>query len=71
MVPVIVSLLSISVLTVSKYAVKEGVQENKKRKKIRHCDVWLPQIVMTIIETTVNFIRFFVILVSCLVVLDR
>ena len=51
---------------------REGQQlQPEKRKKIRHCDVWGPQVVMTLVEAVVNIVRFLLTLTGVLIVLQQ
>ena len=45
--------------------------EREKRRKIRHWDVWGPQLAMVLIEAVVSIVLFLVMLTGTLVVLKQ
>ena len=65
----VVVLVLVSCLTISRTSREVQTNESKKRRKIRHCDIWLPQIVMTLVEVVVNVFSLTAVLGGCFAVL--
>ena len=66
---VVLCLCTIFALAIRDSEIKQSQNQTQKRRKIRHCDVWGPQIIMTLVETIVNFASFTATLAGCTIVL--
>ena len=73
----VVAALGLAVVVVQAVSVVRQMAEQapppqrEKRRKIRHGDVWGPQLSMVLIEAVVNIVRFLVMLTGVLVVLKQ
>ena len=70
-IPILLVFGSKFVTVVNEMNHKSNNEKPPKRKKIRHADVWGPQIVMTLIEAIINVFTFVIMMADCMKVLKH